>query len=229
MAETKRVSDQYKISAPTIVIDGNLQVLGSTTQVQSTNSTLRDNIIFLNSGETGAGVSTLGTTAGISIDRGTLPSVTLRWNEGTSTWQVTTDGSTYVDLITGSAGVVAAAGNDTYVQYNGSGYLGAEAAFTYNYTTNYLTVSNVKVGNGSITNATTNANLTISGNGTGTLNLTSVSALSYQGSTPSSTASINKVYAATPASGGSGLWFVNTSDSDELISRKKAVMMALIM
>lgn len=229
MAETKRVSDQYKISAPTIILDGNLQVLGSTTSVESTNSTIKDNIIFLNNGETGAGVSTLGTTAGITIDRGTLPDVTLRWNESTSTWQVTTDGSTYVDLITGSGGVVAAAGTDTYVQYNASGYLGAEAAFAYNYTTNYLTVSNVKIGNDAITNSTTNSNLTISGNGTGTLNLTSISALSYQGSTPSSTASINKFYAATPSSGGSGLWFVNTADSDELISRKKAVMMALIM
>ena len=229
MAETKRVSDQYKISAPTIVIDGNLQILGSTTSVESVNSTISDNIIFLNNGEVGAGVSTLGTTAGITIDRGSLPDVTLRWNEATDTWQITTDGSTYQDILTGSGGVVAAAGSDTYVQYNASGILGAEAAFAYNYSTNTLYVGNVQIGNGQITNTTTNANISLAANGTGTINLTSVAAIDYQGSTPGSVASKTKLYAATPGAGDSGLYFVNTVASNELISKNKALMMALIM
>lgn len=229
MAETKRVSDQYKISAPSIVLDGNLSVLGSTTSVESVNSTISDNVIFLNSGETGAGVVTLGSTAGITIDRGSLPDVTLRWNEATDTWQVTTDGSTFVDLITGSGGVVAAAGSDTYIQYNDAGFLGAEAAFSYDDSTNTLYVGNVQIGNGQITNTTTNANISLAANGTGTINLTSVAAIDYQGSTPGSTASKTKFYAATPGAGDSGLYFVNTVASNELISKNKALMMALIM
>ena len=50
MAETKRVSDQYKISAPAIVIDGNLTVMGSTTSVETINSVIQDNILVLNEG-----------------------------------------------------------------------------------------------------------------------------------------------------------------------------------
>jgi hypothetical protein len=229
MAEIKRVSDQYKITAPSIVLDGNVQITGSSTSVDVITSVISDTSITLNAGETGAGVSTLGTTAQIIVDRGSLPDVNLRWNEATDTWQITVDGSTYGDILVGSGGVVAAAGSDTYVQYNGSGYLGAEAAFAYNYTTNYLTVSNVKIGNDSITNSVSNANLTISANGTGTLNVSSVAGLDYIGSTPGSTASKTKFYAATPGAASSGLYFVNTVDSDELVSKKKAIMFGLVM
>jgi len=229
MAEIKRVSDQYKITAPSIVLDGNVQITGSSTSVDVITSVISDTSITLNAGETGAGVITLGTTAQIIVDRGSLPDVALRWNEATDTWQITVDGSTYGDILVGSGGVVAAAGSDTYVQYNGSGYLGAEAAFAYNYTTNYLTVSNVKIGNDSITNSVSNANLTISANGTGTLNVSSVTSLDFIGSTPGSTASKTKFYAATPGAASSGLYFVNTVDSDELVSKKKAIMFGLVM
>jgi len=229
MAEIKRVSDQYKITAPSIVLDGNVQITGSSTSVDVITSVISDTSITLNAGETGAGVITLGTTEQIIVDRGSLPDVALRWNEATDTWQITVDGSTYGDILVGSGGVVAAAGSDTYVQYNGSGYLGAEAAFAYNYTTNYLTVSNVKIGNDSITNSVSNANLTISANGTGTLNVSSVTSLDFIGSTPGSTASKTKFYAATPGAASSGLYFVNTVDSDELVSKKKAIMFGLVM
>ena len=48
MAEVKRVSDQYTISAPLILLDGNLTVMGSTTSMETINSTIEDNIITLN-------------------------------------------------------------------------------------------------------------------------------------------------------------------------------------
>ena len=229
MAEIKRVNDQYKITAPSIVLDGNVQITGSSTSVDVITSVISDTSIILNAGETGSGVSTLGSTAQIVIDRGVLPSVALRWNDATDTWQITADGSTYLDIITGSGGVVSAAGSDTYIQYNAAGFLGAEAAFAYDYTTNYLTVSNVKIGNDAITNSVSNANLTISANGTGTLNVSSVTSLDFIGSTPGSTASKTKFYAATPGAASSGLYFVNTVDSDELVSKKKAIMFGLVM
>jgi hypothetical protein len=52
----------------TVTIYGNLDVKGTTTQVETTNTTVTDNIIKLNSGETHTYI-TLG-TAGIQIDRG---------------------------------------------------------------------------------------------------------------------------------------------------------------
>lgn len=84
MAEVKKINDQYTISAPTIIIDGNLTVSGSTTSVETTNSTLTDNVIVLNEGETGTGI-TAG-TSGIEIDRGTEDSATLLFNEADDAW-----------------------------------------------------------------------------------------------------------------------------------------------
>lgn len=226
MAETKRVSDQYKITAPTIVLDGNVNVLGTSTTVSSTNSTIADNEIVLNSGEIGAGVSTLGTTAGIKIDRGSLPDVTLRWNETNEKWEITTDGVNYEIILTSSFSITTP---DYTVQYVLSGALQGESSFTYNPSADVLYISNLMLGNSEVSTSVTNGNVTISPNGTGSINMDGVSSFEYQGSTPGSTASRTKFYAATPGVGSSGLYFVNTVDSDELISRKRAMMMALIM
>ena len=229
MAEIKRVNDQYKITAPSIILDGNVQVTGSSTSVDVITSVISDTSIILNAGETGSGVSTLGSTAQIIVDRGSAPDVALRWNEATDTWQITADGSTYLDIITGSGGVVSAAGSNTYVQYNDGGFLGAEANFAYDYTNNLLYVGNVTIGNNAITSNTTNGNIALNANGTGTVNISTATALTFQGSAPGSTASLTKFYAATPGAASSGLYFVNTVDSDELVSKKKAIMFGLVM
>jgi len=58
-----------------VVITGNLDVKGSTTTVESQNTTIKDSIITLNKGETSAGVNSLLSPAyqsGIEVDRGTL-------------------------------------------------------------------------------------------------------------------------------------------------------------
>ena len=57
------------IIAGTVVVRGNLLVEGSTTTVESIDTTIADNIITVNAGESGAGISLQ--TAGIEIDRGT--------------------------------------------------------------------------------------------------------------------------------------------------------------
>ena len=74
------------LRATDLTIDGNLIVTGTTASVQSTNSTLKDNIIVLNQGETGAGVTLV--NAGLEIDRGTADNAQLVWDEVTDTWQV---------------------------------------------------------------------------------------------------------------------------------------------
>lgn len=229
MAEIKRVNDLYKITAPSIVFDGNVQVTGSSTTVDVITSVITDTNITLNSGETGAGVSTLGAIAGITVDRGSLPDVQLVWNESAIRWQLTNDGSNYEDIMTSVGGLVTAAGDPGAIQYNVAGQLGSEPNFNYDQTANYLYVGNVQVGNGSVSNVGTNGNLSLSANGTGSIILTSVGALDYQGSTPSSTANKTKLYAATPNSATTGLYFVNTVASGELASHKRALMMALIM
>ena len=49
-------------------IAGNLTITGTTTNVETTNTNITDNVITLNKGEAGAGVTL--TTSGIEIDRG---------------------------------------------------------------------------------------------------------------------------------------------------------------
>jgi hypothetical protein len=53
-----------------VVVTGDLEVLGNTTWVRSESLDVKDNIIYLNSGETGAGITLQ--TSGIQIDRGSL-------------------------------------------------------------------------------------------------------------------------------------------------------------
>ena len=62
-----------------VVISGNLTVYGSSTNISSQDLEIEDNTILLNKGETGPGVSLV--TAGLIIDRGTLPDAQLFFDE----------------------------------------------------------------------------------------------------------------------------------------------------
>jgi hypothetical protein len=97
------VGANITISTHTLTIDGNLLV-GNITNATVTNTSVEDNIIVLNRGETGAGV-TMG-NAGIEIDRGSLTNVGIRYNENIDSWQLTNDGITYASITSGSASAI---------------------------------------------------------------------------------------------------------------------------
>ena len=63
-------------------ITGDLLVEGNTTTVQSETMTVKDNIIIVNAGETGNGVSL--TTSGITVDRGNYADASILFNESVS-------------------------------------------------------------------------------------------------------------------------------------------------
>jgi hypothetical protein len=69
-----------------VIISGDLTITGDATELQTTNTAITDNVIVLNKGEAGAGV-TLG-TSGIQIDRGGLADKTLLWDEAADKWTV---------------------------------------------------------------------------------------------------------------------------------------------
>ena len=77
-----------------VVISGNLTVSGTQTVIDTNTVNIGDNIITLNSDETG----TPSQNAGIEVERGTGTNVVLRWNETTDKWQFTNDGSSYEDI-----------------------------------------------------------------------------------------------------------------------------------
>lgn len=109
-------SSNITLDTDSVIVTGNLTVRGNTTIINSNTQVITDNIITLNSGETGNGVSTLGTTSGVEIDRGIAPggNVKLIWNEPIKSWQVSGvtagspgDGTLYTNLTTSSTGLTA--------------------------------------------------------------------------------------------------------------------------
>ena len=68
-----------------VYLTGNLVVNGTSTTVSSQDLNIKDNIIVLNSAETGAGISVPGGESGIRIERGSLTDVQILFNESI-TW-----------------------------------------------------------------------------------------------------------------------------------------------
>jgi hypothetical protein len=81
----------------------------------------------------------------------------------------------------------------------------------------------------SITNSSTNADLTLSANSNGSVVINDILTFSGPASTPSAD-TVTKLYNKTPAGGGTGLYFINSQVSateGELISKKKATALAI--
>jgi hypothetical protein len=76
-----------------VTITGDLIVQGNTTTIESETITLLDPIIYVNTGEAGDGVSTLGHLAGIQADRGTLSPVSFYWDETLEHYDLSTGGN----------------------------------------------------------------------------------------------------------------------------------------
>jgi hypothetical protein len=89
-------TDRVNITTSLVTINGNLIVTGNTSSINSTNTTIWDNVITLNGGLSPGTPPTL--DAGIEVDRGTLANVKLLWSETVKAWQLTSDGSTYTNI-----------------------------------------------------------------------------------------------------------------------------------
>ena len=210
MSQTKRVSGAYTISATSFTLDndvtvsGNLTVTGTTNSVETTNTRISDNTITLNQGESGAGVTAV--TSGIEIDRGSLDNALLVFDEASDSFQISTDGgSSYVAITTGSGGL----GNvveDTTPQLGGD----------------------LDVNGKNIVSAASNEDIAIIPSGTGKVTIEAGLKLNDQAITPTSAAGATVLYADTASGGGTGLFFVDGSTSDELVSKSKAIVYGLI-
>jgi hypothetical protein len=92
------------LSTHTVFVQGNLYVGGNATAISKTDLNITDNIITVNAGETGPGVTLI--TSGLNVDRGSLANVAILWNETLGAWTLTNDGTTYEAIQTGSATAV---------------------------------------------------------------------------------------------------------------------------
>jgi hypothetical protein len=85
-----------------LTVGGNLTVNGTTTSVNSTIVNIKDEMIVLNYGETGTGVTPNTRRAGVQVARGTSASVSIQYNEQTDQWELTNDGTNFSPIALGS-------------------------------------------------------------------------------------------------------------------------------
>ena len=95
-----------------VVISGNLTVSGTTTSVNSNEVNIGDNILVLNSDETG----TPSQNAGIEIERGTSTNVSLLWNESNDYWTFGSNDLNFPDSSKAKFGT----GNDLEIYHDGN-------------------------------------------------------------------------------------------------------------
>lgn len=202
----RSASSNITLDTDTVYVRGdlsiaqNLTVLGTTTSIETTNTTLKDNIIVLNQGDSGTSGVTLG-KAGITVYRGAntayYPSSGLVWNESVGgVWQI--------------------AGNinnpASYANILAAGITGLTSVFDDK---NPVLGGNVNV-NGFALTANVNATVMVGGN------------LQLISSLAASTSST--LYSTTPGNGNSGLFVVNqAAANEELVTKKKAFAFSLIL
>jgi hypothetical protein len=100
-----------------VVITGDLLVKGNTTTIDTANLQVEDNIILLNKGEGGAGVTE--GTAGIEIDRGSLANAQLLWNEITDKFAFQLDTNVLSGILVGNIATDPATNLDFDMQTGG--------------------------------------------------------------------------------------------------------------
>jgi hypothetical protein len=186
-------------------ITGNLTVNGTQTTISTTNSTIKDRQIVLNDGESGAGVT--GQYAGIEIERGSVANTWLVFDENDDNWKISyDDGATFPDLVVTSNTGLTVVVDDTSPELGGD----------------------LDINGFNIVSTVSNENIQLIPSGTGNVTIASALKLNDQSITPSSVAGATLLYADTAAGGGTGVYFVDGSTSDELVSKSKAIVYGLI-
>lgn len=211
MSKTQRVTGNLTVD-PTgdfIVlsdtqITGNLTVTGTETSISTTNSTIKDRQIVLNEGEAGAGIT--GRYAGIEVERGSLANTWLVFDENDDNWKISYDGgSSFPDFVVSSTTGLTTVVDDTSPELGGD----------------------LDINGFNIVSTVSNENIEIIPNGTGTLSVQAAIKLTDQ-SAPTQVSNSTLIYSAAQTGGGSGVYFVDSAVSGELVSRKKAVLYGLI-
>jgi len=184
-------------------VTGNFVVSGTTTTISTTNTEITDRVIKLNDGESGSGVT--GRYSGLEFDRGSANNALLVFDENDDKFKISTDGgSSYSNLLVTSTSGLTEVVDDTTPQLGG------------NIDTNEKSIVTVS-----------NRNVIVAPNGTGTLQVGAPIQLTDQ-SAPSSVSGATLIYANTAAGGGTGVFFVDGTTSDELVSKSKAIVYGLI-
>lgn len=154
-------------------ITGNLTVQGQTTTVTSQNLDIRDNILTLNSGETGPGITL--DDSGIEMDRGTFTNALFTFNENI-TWSdpvtdtTKTGGFVFKDANNALIGIrtnnINTGGGDLYLINSGTGTISVTGTVNYEaQVTDDDDIPNKKYVDDTISNAFNTVNISTIGQG----------------------------------------------------------------
>ena len=199
--ETINTEDRVYINTNTMEVDGNLVVSGNITYINTEILDVKDPFIVTNSSNT----STYASNAGLLTHKTASTFAGIRYNTTDNKWEISTSTSetgetgTWNEIGTAEAGNVA--GANTQVQFNDEGSFGASANFTF----------------------TDTSQLNVAGN----INLTAGLQLA-DSSAPGSVANTTVLYGNVAGSGGTGVYFVDGSTADELVSKSKAIVFGII-
>lgn len=205
MSSIKRVTGNYDIYTDLLTVHGNLSVAGTTTTV-NTEIVNQDEII----------------TGNLTVNGPLYAAGT----KGTSGQVLTSNAN---GVYWGGGGAATAGGNNNNVQYNSGGVVVGSNNFNYFSSNGNVQIGTTLIANTGIISTTTSSDLILNALGSGTTYLKDTLKLDYQsGSTPTNVSSTVQMLANTPGGGGTGLFVVNSNGSDELVSKTKATVLALI-
>jgi hypothetical protein len=200
MASIKRVDGNYDIYANLTTFHGNVNITG--------------NIIVTNTEVVNQSATVTGNL--------TLNGPFVTNNSPGLNGQILTSNGAGAFWATPSS-VVSASGNPDNIQFNLAGALAGNNNFNFFNSNGNVQVGNTLIGGDAVITTFNNNDLILYGSGTGQIFVQDVFKMQFQtGATPTNVASTIQLFANSPGQGGSGLYIVNSSYSDELVSKRKA-------
>ena len=233
-------------------ISGNLSVTGTTTYVETTNLKISDSILELNKDNSGGADE----DAGLLVQRGSANNAAFYWNEGDDKFKavLTTSEAGSTSITDSSTATIVAniEGTATGVNFDGIDITDNEisakrsnddlvlnasgtGSIVFNSTVNWVQIPSTEINFHQITIAgnelrtnDSNADLKISANTAGQIHFDDFTKFTNQGSNPTAVSGETHLYGKTQGGGGTGLFYVNTTSSGELVSKAKAQIFGLI-
>lgn len=98
--DTGTITLDTGVEQGTVIVTGDLLVKGNTTTVDTANLNIEDNLILLNKGESGAGVTEV--VSGLEIDRGSLANAQFIWDESIDKFVVQLDTDVLSGIVVGN-------------------------------------------------------------------------------------------------------------------------------
>lgn len=215
MTTHKRISQDYQITAVnndnvtidchTLIVDGNLDVQGNVTYIETTELFVDDPFIVLANNNSGNSIANARyESQGIVTQSSADSFAGLRYNNVTDSWQISTrvnrDGSPgtrpYVDIGNAAAGSVA--GPVYSLQFRDTG--------------------NVFGGSGDLIWNPANSSVALQGH----------LIVGNIGLAPAATANASSIYSAAVGIGGTGVYVKSDAVDEELVSRSKAIVFGII-